>query len=84
MQLLKSCYKEHDIEKYFYLSRDDVEQNQFLSKVIDEAVSFFTTTLSKRVYQYVNTSQPLIVTGDIIQNASFLPLFQDSYRNYGT
>jgi hypothetical protein len=47
-------------------------------------VSFFTNTLSKRVHQYVDTSTPLVVAWDIIQNPSFLPLFQDSYRNYGS
>lgn len=84
IQLLKSCYKEHDVEKYFYTARDEVEQNQFLSRIVDEALSFFTNMLAKWVAQHIDTSAPLVVAWDVIQNPSFLPLFKDSYRVYGS
>ena len=84
IQLLKSCYKEHDIEKYFYIARDEVEQNHFLSKIVDEALSFFTNMLAKWLVTYIDTNIPLVVAWDVIQNPSFLPVFQDSYRAYGT
>ena len=61
MNLLKSCYQEHDVEKYFYTQRDEVTQNHFLSRIVDEAVSFFTDTLSKWLQQYVDTQESLIV-----------------------
>lgn len=84
LNLLKDCYKEHDVEKYFYTSRDEVIANSFLTKVIDEAVSFFTAMLAKWVQQYVPPQQSIMVAGDIIANPSFLPLFKDSYSVYGT
>lgn len=66
LRLLKDCYKEHDVEKYFYTKRDEVVHNPFLNKVVDEAVSFFTDTLAKRVQQYIPRQQSIMVAGDII------------------
>ena len=79
MSLLKSCYAEHEITKYFYTHRDEVVDNVVLKKIVDEAVSFFTDTLSQRIQQWIPPGYDVIVAGDIIQNPSFLPLFQDSY-----
>ena len=84
LNLLKDCYKEHDVEKYFYTNRDEVIANPFLTKVIDEAVSFFTDMLAKWVQQYVPAQQSIMVAGDIIGNPSFLPLFKDSYSAFGS
>jgi len=83
-QVLKSCYQEQDVEKYFYTDRKTVIKNPFLSKLIDEAISFFTDNLCQRLYQYVPTSYDIIVVGDIVQNPSFLSVFQDSYKAFGT
>lgn len=83
-QVLKSCYQEQDVEKYFYTDRKLVTKNPFLSKLIDEAISFFTDNLCHRLYQYVPSLYDIIVVGDIIKNPSFLSVFQDSYKAFGT
>ena len=81
-QVLKSCYQEQDVEKYFYTDRKLVVKNAFLSKLIDEAITFFTDNLCQRLHQYVPPSYDIIVVGDVTKNPSFLPIFQDSYKAF--
>ena len=82
--LLKSCYKEHDVEKYFYTQREDILENSFLTKLVDEAIGFFTNNLCQWLQQYITWTTNLIILGDITRNPSFLPVFKDSYHALST
>lgn len=84
IQVLKSCYQEQDVEKYFYAEQREVTKNPFLAKLIDEAMSFFTDNLCQWLHQYVPVSHDIIVVGEVTQNPSFLSIFQDSYKAFGS
>ena len=60
-QLLKACYKEHDIEKYFYAHYADIVDNQFLSQLVDKAVSFFVLNLCEWMYQYIDNDDNVVI-----------------------
>lgn len=76
MRLLRSCYEEHEIGKYFYQGYDEVESNSFLKKLVAEAVSFFVDQLVKWMSQEIESSDDIIVVTDLLRNPSFFDLFQ--------
>lgn len=80
IQLLKACYIEHDIEKYFWSGGQEIQQNAFLKKLIEEWVQFFTDNLCHRLRQYLPTHHDLVLVSDLVRNDVFMDCFQGSYR----
>ncbi len=80
VQLLKACYAEHDIEKYFWSGTAEIQQNAFLKKLIEEWVQFFTDNLCQWLRQYLPAYHDLVLISDVNRNEIFVERFQASYR----
>lgn len=77
--MLKSCYKDHHISKYYYTPNKHIIENAFLQKSIHEAIWFFTRTLGSWIMDHLPQDDidihDILIIWNCIDNSAFVDFF---------
>lgn len=79
-RLLRTCYKEHDIQQYLYDWYGRIESNSMLKKLVSESLHFYNQQLCNRLQEFLMPWSNLLLMTDLVANPMFVSTLSNHFH----
>lgn len=80
--MLKETYADNNIVDLFYATDDQLDSHPLVKDIVYQSVDFFTQMLAKRLRQYIDQENDLILISSLTKNIFFQKQFNKWYNHF--